>query len=231
MQIAMYLYAAVALIVALRLAIYIVFSLDKYDRRDFDVGMAIFLPLIVCLWPLIFFKPRLFFNPAKSGAMKNEGYDAVLGRDIDRLTSGTLPAAPLIVFDASKVTNWEGSLDAGDEHCGVFVIGAESLRSLLSGTDKQRFLKAWLDSNNISSALASAAVPPSQFGAIVFLVDRVIRSAECSVFCTKCDAGKPVIKWTAQDDNGARNGSNFNRLLCGQGHLLLSYETIHILRN
>lgn len=165
--------------------------------------------------------------------MRNEGYpDLFFGQSAIYHSFHSWPVCPRRIryrqatCDYRRTRTW-----------GAFTINAQSFGESMVRffPDKQdgthlidrRFIEWLMDADSHSNEILAL---PEHWWSLGNSVSRYVRAHRCDAFCIQCNRTHGYSSLRLQDDSGHQNGSNYNRLYCPQGHLLLKVETIHILK-
>lgn len=218
-----YIYAAGALLMVLRLGWHMLFKLDRYDwyYSKGDIWMS--LAFGVFVWPLMLIRWRDLIDPRKLFESSNEL--AARMRFLDH------PPLCGSVVQYCQKDSW------GREMYGEFFFRAadveQNLRERLAEAphlrnDDEGGILNWVRRRD--ETLTEPTNVPLVWRRFDFVANDLVRAGNVMVRCLKCEAEFSMDQLVTNDDHGQR-GWNFDRLTCPHGHNLLCVQKIHILMN
>ena len=219
MIIILYIYAAGALLIALRLGWHMIFRLDRFDWECDKGNIWMTFLFLAVFWPLMVIIPRNLINPSKLF----EGHFGLAVRM--RLSENPPPCGSLIRYRQEH--GWY------TETYGEFLFQASHVEQLLRQrlaesphlfNDDEGAIFNWLCRRN--EALIEPTDVPSAWGRFDLIANYLVRNGSAKVQCLKCGIDIEQRKLVTKDDHG-RPGWNFDRLACPNGHDLLVVKTGH----
>lgn len=216
-----YIYAAGALLMALRLGWHMLFKLDRYDWYYSKGDILMSFALSVFLWPLMLIKWRNLIDPGKLFESRNQL--AARMRLLDH------PPLCGSVVQYCQKDSW------GGEMYGEFFFRAadveQNLRERLAEAphlkdDDEGGILNWVRRRD--ETLTEPTGVPLVWGRFEFVANDLIRAGNATVRCLKCGAEFSMDQLVTNDDHG-RRGWNFDQLTCPQGHDLLVVQKFHLL--
>ena len=231
MVIILYIYAAGALLVALRLGWYMIFKLDRFDWQyggKFEIWMS--FVFFAIFWPIMVINPRNLINPTK--LFERKFGLAPRMRERSELWENPPPCGSLI--------RYRQQYGCYAETYGEFLFHASEVEKVL----RQRFSEQHLaespqllngDEGAIlkwlcrrDEALTEPTYVPSAWVSFEFVANDLVRAGGGDVHCLKCGTEIEKSKIVTDDDDGCP-GWNFDRLVCPNSHDLLLIKCVHIL--
>ena len=225
MIIILYIYAAGALLTALRLGWHTIYKLDRFDWQYGKGNIWGVFVFLVVLWPIMVISPRHFINPGK--LLEDHFGIAAPMQERSQLWENPPTCGSLIRYRQEH--------GGYTETYGEFIFRASEAEKVLRQrlaesphlfNDDEGAIFNWLCKRD--DALTEPTDIPSTWVRFEFVANNLVSAGSANVHCLKCGIDIEQHKLVTNDDRG-RPGWNFNRLLCPNGHDLLIVKTAHIL--
>lgn len=185
-MIAIYIYVACTLIVAVRLAFHMRWRLDRFDWHNGDVWSNFWITLL--LWPLALIKPRIIISPVLTSRFL--GIDlAARARELDRLRNNLPPCGLQIRFVSNQE---EGSthnftFDRSTVHQALASGIAECVPHLFG---QRHDIFRWINNNSPSTEVITDA--PSAWWEFMYVASALLRNGNGTVLCGNCGKEMPA---------------------------------------
>ena len=193
----LYMYAAGALLIALRLGWHMIFKLDRFDWQYSKGNIWWVFVFLVVLWPTIVINPRHFINPSK--LFEHHFGLAARMRGRSHLWENPPPCGPLI--------RYRQEYGCYTESYGEFIFHASQVEQVirqrlaqwpnLINDDEGAILK-WLCKRD--NALTEPTDVPSAWVCFEFVANHLVRAGSANVHCLKCGVDIEQNKVVTQDD-------------------------------
>ena len=220
MLIALYIYLAATLLVAVRLSWHMAFRLDQFDWHYGDVWTNFWFSVL--LWPVLLTKPRLLISPNFRSAPG--GVDlAERARELDRLRKNPPPCGNQVRF-MQKQQQGGG---------GAFVFQAEIVEHALSDPfaehprayrDGDADILGWVRRRDAEDDVVTDV--PAPWWQFQYLAADLIEQGHGVAYCGACDRRLPANTIMKKSARGA--GHTFHQWSCPCGSPLLFVDGGHV---
>jgi hypothetical protein len=230
-------YVKIYFLIGLGLAIYsVLLELVIYDfgglsgTRGFPSAVFFFV-VNVLLWPLMLYAGRRRLNPFSQNARKEMANTRRIRRDMaerKRLLANPPKCTSVLRFDAGAILD-------GERGRGIFTFDAKdaeaNVRRTLNESPRLQYGEEGQIANWLAGRNAQDTTPltvPRIWSKFIPVADALVREGRGRVTCTECSADVGRDRLVYRDDHG-QPGSNYNRILCPEGHALLQWVRIRLM--
>lgn len=218
MMVILYIYAASALLITLRLGWHMLIKLDRYDWHYGKLDIWVSFALSVFLWPVMMLKPRHLIVPSKL----LDGFYAAHMRELDQLRENPPACGPVIRYRQGKgryETYGEFLFSAGEVECALRK-RLDEFQNLAS--DDGETILNWLCRRN-KALTEPTDVPPAWDGFMLLIANELIRAGAAKTHCLECGITVNRDQLIFKAYHVGRTWSS-DRLMCPHGHNLLAVE-------
>ena len=226
------LYAIVGGLFAVFLLILRARTFDKFDYIYCQRTSVVAMIQAFFLWPLLLLTPRSPINKPYEFLRAGNNHHA----DQQRRKWAFIENPP----PSGRQIKIQPHTRFSDDSEATFIFDRFDLLEIVEKTliksghwhpekDQHEMLHAWLSSD--PNPQAHVVDVPGHLRDVANLVDQLVREGKGEAQCATCGKSISAEKITTLDP-GAKPGWNFSELHCPEGHVLLSWPSVHyILRN